>query len=165
MIASNLKDGFSLIELLVVIAIIGILAGIGAVGYSNYIDTSRAKALESNELSLFKTIKTDVEVAEGQLGDAADSTRCDNYISKIINNQNGKKNIYDDRELAFVNGHTLSNPGSIVKLGQTMLYCEFPDRKPEDSPIRMCACDEPDNVSQPQLGCDSCVSLIPPPPP
>ena len=39
--------GFTLIELLVVVAIIGILAGIGIVAYSGYVEASKKKSAEN----------------------------------------------------------------------------------------------------------------------
>jgi prepilin-type N-terminal cleavage/methylation domain-containing protein len=43
-----LQKGFSLIELLVVVAIIGILAGIGIIGYDSYVEYTRRLANEAN---------------------------------------------------------------------------------------------------------------------
>ena len=39
--------GFTLIELLVVVAIIGILAGVGIVAYSGYVDASKKKSAQN----------------------------------------------------------------------------------------------------------------------
>ncbi len=41
------SKGFTLIELLVVVAIIGILAGIGIVAYSGYVDASKKKSAQN----------------------------------------------------------------------------------------------------------------------
>ena len=37
------NKGFSLVELLVVVAIIGVLAGVGVVGYDRYVENTRVK--------------------------------------------------------------------------------------------------------------------------
>ena len=49
--------GFTLIELLVVVAIIGILAGIGIVAYSGYVEASKKKSAENimMQISLAQT--------------------------------------------------------------------------------------------------------------
>ena len=42
------SEGFSLIELLVVVAIIGVLASVGIVGYSQYIENTKADVAKTN---------------------------------------------------------------------------------------------------------------------
>ena len=46
--ALNSKKGFSLVELLVVVAIIGVLAGVGIVGYDRYVENAKRKVFDQN---------------------------------------------------------------------------------------------------------------------
>ena len=53
----KLQKGFSLVELLVVVAIIGVLAGVGIVGYSSYTDSAKNRVAIAN----FNTVKRFVD--------------------------------------------------------------------------------------------------------
>ena len=44
----KLQKGFSLVELLVVVAIIGVLAGVGIVGYQSYTDSAKSRVAVAN---------------------------------------------------------------------------------------------------------------------
>ena len=66
----NIQKGFSLVELLVVVAIIGVLAGVGIVGYQDYVDSSRKKVAEQNWTSVVKAMEFEQIVAENSLGSA-----------------------------------------------------------------------------------------------
>ena len=64
------QDGFSLVELLVVVAIIGVLAGVGTVGYQSYVDSTRAKVSEQNWKTVIKTLEFEQIVVQNFLGSA-----------------------------------------------------------------------------------------------
>jgi prepilin-type N-terminal cleavage/methylation domain-containing protein len=65
-----LQKGFSLVELLVVVAIIGVLAGVGIVGYETYVDSSRKKVAEQNWNTVIKTMEFEQIVVTNDLGSA-----------------------------------------------------------------------------------------------
>ena len=66
----NLQKGFSLVELLVVVAIIGVLAGVGLVGYDTYVDSSRKKVAEQNWKTVIKAMEFEQIVVQNNLGSA-----------------------------------------------------------------------------------------------
>ncbi len=64
------SNGFSLVELLVVVAIIGVLAGVGIVGYDSYVDSTRLKVLEQNYKTIHKYMETETIIVQNDLGSA-----------------------------------------------------------------------------------------------
>jgi len=73
-----LQKGFSLVELLVVVAIIGVLAGIGIVGYNSYIEYAVEKVNEANAKLLADAIRNERFAQKGRFANA--------YCSKNPNN-------------------------------------------------------------------------------
>jgi prepilin-type N-terminal cleavage/methylation domain-containing protein len=64
---ATLQKGFSLVELLVVVAIIGVLAGIGIVGYNSYIEYAADKVNEANAKLLADAITNERVAQRGRL--------------------------------------------------------------------------------------------------
>jgi len=82
----NLQKGFSLVELLVVVAIIGVLAGVGIVGYDTYVDNTRKKVAEQNWRTVIKAMEFEQIVAENSLGSAIKEKDKDgNWIDEMGN--------------------------------------------------------------------------------
>ena len=66
MSVKNIK-GFSLVELLVVVSIIGILAGVGIVGYQSYTEAAKTRVLVGNYNTILKSIEFELVVANNGL--------------------------------------------------------------------------------------------------
>ena len=62
-----LQKGFSLVELLVVVAIIGVLAGVGVVGYQSYTEAAKTRVLVANYNSIVKAVEFELVVANNGL--------------------------------------------------------------------------------------------------
>ena len=81
-----MQKGFSLVELLVVVAIIGVLAGVGIVGYDRYVENAKLKVFEQNVQTILKAVDFEYTVISNELSSAMnevgpDGTATGNKIS------------------------------------------------------------------------------------
>ena len=63
----KLQKGFSLVELLVVVAIIGVLAGVGIVGYQSYTDSAKSRVAVANFNSVKRFIETELTLLNNNI--------------------------------------------------------------------------------------------------
>jgi prepilin-type N-terminal cleavage/methylation domain-containing protein len=91
------SKGFSLVELLVVVAIIGILAGVGIVGYNAYVRTAQEKVALANLEIVGRKLDADIIAVKGNLssnsayfqGLSVDkSTICELVAIQVVRNLN-----------------------------------------------------------------------------
>ena len=63
----KLQKGFSLVELLVVVAIIGVLAGVGIVGYQSYTDSAKNRVAVANFGSVKRFVETELTLLNNNI--------------------------------------------------------------------------------------------------
>ena len=63
----TLQKGFSLVELLVVVAIIGVLAGVGIVGYQSYTDSAKSRVAVANFNSVKRFVETELTLLNNNI--------------------------------------------------------------------------------------------------
>ena len=71
----TLQKGFSLVELLVVVAIIGVLAGVGIVGYQGYTDAAKERVAMANFNSVKRFIDTELVLLNNNIQTTSASIR------------------------------------------------------------------------------------------
>lgn len=63
----KLQKGFSLVELLVVVAIIGVLAGVGIVGYQSYTESAKSRVAIANYNSVKRFVETELTLLNNNI--------------------------------------------------------------------------------------------------
>ena len=71
----TLQKGFSLVELLVVVAIIGVLAGVGIVGYQGYTDAAKERVAMANYNSVKRFVDTELVLLNNNIQTTSASIR------------------------------------------------------------------------------------------
>ena len=74
---SKLQKGFSLVELLVVVAIIGVLAGVGIVGYDSYVESTKRKVFDQNVKTIIRAVDFEYTLVANGLDSAMNEINID----------------------------------------------------------------------------------------
>ena len=93
----TLQKGFSLVELLVVVAIIGVLAGVGIVGYQGYTDSAKERVAIANFNSVKRFVETELTLLNNNIQTTsaainAYSTNCAGSTTSFDNTANNAAN-------------------------------------------------------------------------
>ena len=137
------ESGFTLIELLVVIVIIGVLAGIGAIGYSQYIEKTNSAAVSSNLANVASALGADI---------VSNNSTCEDIAIANMNMINTMKNPFspgDQKSVAAYGNYMTQGTDQIIsqttpiKKGSIVVSCGDPDKTPNDPEFAIyeCSCD------------------------
>ena len=91
----TLQKGFSLVELLVVVAIIGVLAGVGIVGYQSYTDSAKSRVALANFNSVKRFVDTELTLLNNNIqtvsGALSQGDSCSDLTKYTIHSGNMSK--------------------------------------------------------------------------
>ena len=101
----TLQKGFSLVELLVVVAIIGVLAGVGIVGYQGYTDAAKERVAMANFNSVKRFIDTELVLLNNNIQTSSASIRAfDTDCATTADAFDNSANDVDNNLGAFLQG-------------------------------------------------------------
>jgi prepilin-type N-terminal cleavage/methylation domain-containing protein len=94
------QKGFSLVELLVVVAIIGVLAGVGIVGYDRYVENTKRKVYDQNVATVLRAVDFEYTVVSNNLSSAMNEINTDGTATgnKISSDSNCGQFLYSVKE-------------------------------------------------------------------
>ena len=97
----TLQKGFSLVELLVVVAIIGVLAGVGIVGYQSYTDSAKSRVAVANFNSVKRFVETELTLLNNNIQTVSGAISAGSSCSSLT-----PYTVYSDTLSDFVEGLT-----------------------------------------------------------
>ena len=97
----TLQKGFSLVELLVVVAIIGVLAGVGIVGYQGYTDSAKERVAVANLNSVKRFLDTELTLLNNNIQTSSASINA--FSTNCAGSTTAYNNVSDNLE-AFLKG-------------------------------------------------------------
>ena len=94
----TLQKGFSLVELLVVVAIIGVLAGVGLVGYQSYTDSAKSRVGVANFNSVKRFVETELTLLNNNIQTVSGALSAGNSCTTLVPYTVYSKNLSDFAE-------------------------------------------------------------------